>query len=495
MASQTQTRIGGRRRAGPRQRATRGVPGVVPGKNYSCQPVPTAGWGQWACPMQRAGQRRTSRIAEPKAAQPGSTAWIQQQQRRGVPRVDAVRAAARLQVRMPPHNTGAHLPRDRHPRRGGPRRVRGGTAGLLQIRHHADDANTHPVRTQYSPVAARPRQPSPPHGLALLPLLRRRFLAASYTHQGQDVVALFAHYDRTNSGKISFEEFRSAARRDAKVAVTDVEDSELRALFDYVDTSSDGQIDIGEFARLLRQPQNRHGSALEGRGRSDDGSGGGGGSFSSTKRSDVTFWNHRVSSASSSASSSPSETQSPQSAPDPEIDLASMSTSDDLDTDDSVGDGDSSAVLSWSGYGTTVPCREPEPEPRPRVRTELHYPEHEASWHDSDSDSDREGEGGDGAERTERERFELLQGMHRDELGVARMAVEERNARQRAAEAERDEHAQRALAAAQAHQRVQQEAASVHGLLAAAQRELEEARRISLPLQSIDWGRSELRAS
>ena len=63
-------------------------------------------------------------------------------------------------------------------------------------------------------------------------LLRRKLGIAAYTFGGLDYVKLFHHYDRDNSGGLSFEEFRRAVRKDVKVRPNEVPDDELQELFD-----------------------------------------------------------------------------------------------------------------------------------------------------------------------------------------------------------------------------------------------------------------------
>ena len=82
--------------------------------------------------------------------------------------------------------------------------------------------------------------------------LQRQFRAASYSAAGMDISRLFHHYDRDNSGEISFEEFRRAARCDAKITKLEVDDALLRTLFSTVDTDMSGTIGLHEFEQLLR---------------------------------------------------------------------------------------------------------------------------------------------------------------------------------------------------------------------------------------------------
>ena len=50
-----------------------------------------------------------------------------------------------------------------------------------------------------------------------------------------DWVALFRRYDRNSDGNLSFDEFRLAVRKDARIPPAQMDDSELREVFDHVD--------------------------------------------------------------------------------------------------------------------------------------------------------------------------------------------------------------------------------------------------------------------
>ena len=54
-----------------------------------------------------------------------------------------------------------------------------------------------------------------------------------------------------NSGELSFEEFRRAVRKDAGMQASVVTNAELREMFDTVDSSGDGLINLAEFRELL----------------------------------------------------------------------------------------------------------------------------------------------------------------------------------------------------------------------------------------------------
>ena len=98
------------------------------------------------------------------------------------------------------------------------------------------------------PLSAPGRRASYKQDLAEI---RRRFQAASYQAGGQDWAALFRHYDRDNSGELSWEEFRRAVRKDARIAAGAVTDAALRKLFDSCDADGFGTIDAAEFTALL----------------------------------------------------------------------------------------------------------------------------------------------------------------------------------------------------------------------------------------------------
>lgn len=75
--------------------------------------------------------------------------------------------------------------------------------------------------------------------------------AASYSNGGQDWSKLFRHYDRDNDGGLTFDEFRRAVRRDAKITRTMLSDQQLHSVFDYVDEDGGGEIDLDEFTQLM----------------------------------------------------------------------------------------------------------------------------------------------------------------------------------------------------------------------------------------------------
>jgi len=52
---------------------------------------------------------------------------------------------------------------------------------------------------------------------------------------GHDYEKLFNHYDKNNSGDLSFEDFRKAVRKDVGMKEAAVTDDELREMFDHVE--------------------------------------------------------------------------------------------------------------------------------------------------------------------------------------------------------------------------------------------------------------------
>ena len=56
------------------------------------------------------------------------------------------------------------------------------------------------------------------HHLAMLCIIRKKFLALSYTIGGQDWGKMFRRFDRSHDGTLSYDEFRHAIRS-AKVPV------------------------------------------------------------------------------------------------------------------------------------------------------------------------------------------------------------------------------------------------------------------------------------
>ena len=82
--------------------------------------------------------------------------------------------------------------------------------------------------------------------------LRQLIRASAYSYGGIDVVKLFQHYDRDNSGELDMDEFLSALRRDAKVPRGSVPDEQLRDVFYRVDADNSGTVDTQEFAEWLQ---------------------------------------------------------------------------------------------------------------------------------------------------------------------------------------------------------------------------------------------------
>lgn len=90
-------------------------------------------------------------------------------------------------------------------------------------------------------------------GFSASPLqrLRQKWRAASYQNGRMDIQRLFRYYDRDNSGELDFDEFKKAARKDAKLTKREMSDATLRKLFDRVDTDKGGTIGFDEFHDLL----------------------------------------------------------------------------------------------------------------------------------------------------------------------------------------------------------------------------------------------------
>lgn len=85
-----------------------------------------------------------------------------------------------------------------------------------------------------------------------LALLRRKFVTMSFSNGKRDFARLFKHYDRNNSGKLDFEEFRHAVRADGKLTKEALADKDLKRLFNAMDDGNgDGEIDLDEFVRWI----------------------------------------------------------------------------------------------------------------------------------------------------------------------------------------------------------------------------------------------------
>jgi len=63
--------------------------------------------------------------------------------------------------------------------------------------------------------------------------------------------ALFARYDKDNSGELDVDEFRRAIRLDAKVSRATMSDEEINQIFDWVDLDNGGSISAAEFEAFL----------------------------------------------------------------------------------------------------------------------------------------------------------------------------------------------------------------------------------------------------
>ena len=130
--------------------------------------------------------------------------------------------------------------------------VAGGAMVATAVSHRSPDLHT----PQTQVVARRPPVVDLGAQLGWSPgvmlRLRSRLRAASYAVGGVDWPALFHHYDRNNDGRLQFEEFRSALRRDAKIPPSALSNAELLRLFCLVDRDGSGVIDLREFLAWLQ---------------------------------------------------------------------------------------------------------------------------------------------------------------------------------------------------------------------------------------------------
>ena len=85
--------------------------------------------------------------------------------------------------------------------------------------------------------------------------VRFKLRAAAYTDKGVDWHRLFKFYDVDNSGEIGMIEFKRLLRSDAKIPVSQLSDSDVRALYRSVDTDRSGEIDADEFLAWVRGPE------------------------------------------------------------------------------------------------------------------------------------------------------------------------------------------------------------------------------------------------
>jgi Ca2+-binding EF-hand superfamily protein/pSer/pThr/pTyr-binding forkhead associated (FHA) protein len=81
--------------------------------------------------------------------------------------------------------------------------------------------------------------------------LRKKFQELSYSIGGQDYEKLFRHYDRSNSGALTADDFRRAVRKDVGMREAEVTDADLQDMFDHVDRDRNGYISLNDFAELL----------------------------------------------------------------------------------------------------------------------------------------------------------------------------------------------------------------------------------------------------
>ena len=102
-------------------------------------------------------------------------------------------------------------------------------------------------------VALRVPQHTKPISAETFHQLQTKLRAAAYTAGGVNFKKLFAHYDRDNSGALDFVEFRSALRRDAKIAPGMMDDMTLASIFAAVDDDGSGEVDVDEFVEWISQ--------------------------------------------------------------------------------------------------------------------------------------------------------------------------------------------------------------------------------------------------
>ena len=81
---------------------------------------------------------------------------------------------------------------------------------------------------------------------------RKSMLATAYVKGGVSATRLFRQYDKDNDNELSFQEWKTALRRDGKLDPTMMQDRDIRAAFAIVDVDGDGGIGLEEFRAFLR---------------------------------------------------------------------------------------------------------------------------------------------------------------------------------------------------------------------------------------------------
>ena len=85
--------------------------------------------------------------------------------------------------------------------------------------------------------------------------LKKKLRAAAYTHKGVDIKAFFKFMDNDGSNELDYEEFKTALRKQGKMAASSTTDQQIREMFDAVDLDGGGTISIDELADFLfRKP-------------------------------------------------------------------------------------------------------------------------------------------------------------------------------------------------------------------------------------------------
>ena len=125
--------------------------------------------------------------------------------------------------------------------------------------HHHQRTTPRQNRTTNNATSSSNHQtPSSQQGTSRLSQVREKSIrsklrAAAYTIGGINWYKLFKHYDRDNSGALDYDEFRRAVRRDAKLTVSQLPDSDLRWLFRQIDVDGGGSVEIEEFTNYLEE--------------------------------------------------------------------------------------------------------------------------------------------------------------------------------------------------------------------------------------------------
>lgn len=123
-------------------------------------------------------------------------------------------------------------------------------------------AQTSATRPAQTPIARKPKRKLLAEDRAKILAsdeykpLKQKLKALSYGARGQDPRKLFSHYDRDNSGELSFSEFNNAVRKGGHVTLAACSDAQLRKLFIAVDEDGSGQVEISELTGFIWGNQN-----------------------------------------------------------------------------------------------------------------------------------------------------------------------------------------------------------------------------------------------